>query len=68
MSMWNSTYVLCVCVCVCVCVYVYVYIKSLLLTNLFFFILNLIDIISEFRMVTVFLILGLQNYFLYVDE
>jgi len=74
---------MCVCVCVCArararayvcvraCVWVWVWVcarEEFISYRPILYILNFIDIISEFRMVAEFLILGLQKYFLYVEQ
>jgi len=58
-----------VCVCVCVCVCVSSRAREEFVTyRPILYILNLINLISEFRMVAEFLILGLQKYFLYIEQ
>ena len=52
---------MCECVCVRVC-------EEFITYKHIMYILNLIGIVEEFRMVPEFLILGLQKYFLYAEQ
>jgi hypothetical protein len=61
----------CMYVCMCVCMYAFMYIcvyEEFITYKTYSVRFKFDGYISEFRMVSVFLILRLQNYFLYVDQ